>query len=71
MNKSKQTGIILGLIGAILVYWAQTHSPKGGIGQIVANELSGSYTLDESSYYLLLVGGIALAVFGIFRFVKG
>lgn len=71
MKKSTQTTVIIALVGAFIVYWAQTHSPKGSLGQIVGNELSGSYTMSESSYYISLIAGIALVVYGIYKFVKG
>ncbi|MEQ9404583.1 MAG: hypothetical protein RIM99_13410 [Cyclobacteriaceae bacterium] len=71
MKKNKQTGTILALIGAFVIYWAQTHSPKAKPGQIVGNELSGSYTMSETSYYISLIAGIVLAVYGIYKIVKG
>ncbi|MEP5611809.1 MAG: hypothetical protein ABJP45_06140 [Cyclobacteriaceae bacterium] len=70
MNKSKQTGIIMVLIGAFTVYWAQSHSPKD-LGQIVGNELSGSYTMSETWYYISLIAGIAVIVYGISKIIKG
>lgn len=68
--KGKQLSIILGLIGAFIIYWAQTHSPKAGIGQIVGNELAGSYTMDETSYFLSLVAGVGLVIYAVIKFVK-
>ena len=50
MKKGKVMGIVLILVGAFTVYWAQTHSPQAGVGQIVGNALSGSYTMSEGSY---------------------
>ena len=71
MNKSKQTGVIGVLVGAFMIYWAITHSPKAGIGQIAGNALSGSYTMSETWYYVSLAAGIAVAAFGLFKFLKG
>ena len=71
MNKSKQTGIILALIGAFMLYWAQSHSPKAKLGQIVGNELSGSYTMSETWYYISLVLGAVVAIYGVYKFITG
>ncbi len=70
MKKGKLQGIIFGLIGAFVIYWAQTHSPKAKLGQIIGNELSGSYNMSETSYYLSLAVGIGLVAYGLFRLVK-
>ncbi|MEN8250252.1 MAG: DUF3185 family protein [Bacteroidota bacterium] len=70
MKKEKLQAIIFILVGAFFIYWAQTHSPKAGIGNMIGNELSGSYTMNETWYYLTLVIGAALAIVGVVRFVK-
>ena len=71
MKKGKLQGIIIGLIGAFVIYWAQTHSPKAKLGQIIGNQISGSYTMSETSYYLSLALGIGLVAYGVFKLVKG
>ncbi|MFY0689833.1 MAG: hypothetical protein JXQ90_21870 [Cyclobacteriaceae bacterium] len=71
MNKSKQIGLLLTLVGAFCIYWAYSHSPKAGIGKIVGNELSGSYTMSETSYYISLAIGAVIAIYGVMKFVKG
>ena len=71
MKKSKQQGMILALIGAFVIYWAYAHSPKGGLGKIVGNELAGSYTMSENWYYISLGIGILLAALGVYKFVTG
>jgi len=71
MNKSKLQGIITASIGAFVIYWAYSHSPKAGLGKIIGNELSGSYTMSETWYYASLALGIAIGVYGIYRFLTG
>lgn len=70
MKKGKQVAIIIILIGVFVIYWAQTHSPNAKFGQIVGNQLSGSYTMGEAGYYFSLILGIGVLVLGIYRFVK-
>lgn len=70
MNNKKLQGVVAGLIGAFVIYWAQTHSPKAGIGNMIANELSGSYTMSENNYYLTLGLGIVLVLVGLYRIFK-
>lgn len=70
MKKHVLQALIYILIGAFFIYWAQDHSPKSGLGKIVGNELSGSYTMNETSYYITLAIGAALAVMGITKFIK-
>lgn len=62
--------IIFILIGAFLIYWAIDHSPKAGFGKIMGNELSGSYTMSETWYYVTLIVGAALAIFGVMKIMK-
>jgi hypothetical protein len=69
MKKSKLSSIIFVLVGAFMIYWAETHSPKD-VGQVIGNVVSGSYTMSETGYYISLVAGIAVAVYGVFTFVK-
>ncbi len=70
MKKGKVIGIVLILVGAFTVYWAQTHSPQAGVGQIVGNALSGSYTMSEGSYYFTLIIGATLGLFGLYKLIK-
>lgn len=69
-----KSGLIRGLVligvGAFVIYWAVTHSPKAGLGKMITNELSGSYTMGEGAYYASLVVGTVLAVLGILRTYK-
>ena len=72
-KKNKQNvfqGAILGLVGVFLIYWAQTHSPNNGIGNMIKREFSGSYTLSESWYYVCLGLGIVAAVLGLLKVYK-
>jgi hypothetical protein len=69
MKKSRQIPLVVIALGAFTIYWAQTHSPKAGVGQIMGNAISGSYTMSETNYYICLGLGIALAAFGVYRFV--
>ena len=71
MKKGKLQGIITALVGAFVIYWAYAHSPKAGLGKIVGNELSGSYTMSEIWYYISLALGIVIAVFGVYKFLTG
>ncbi len=70
MNKGKVWGIVLILVGAFLIYWAQTHSPKAGIGKQIVNEISGSYTMDQTSYYICLISGALLGLLGLLRLFR-
>ena len=62
-------GILFIAVGIFCIYWAQTHSPKD-LGQVIGNNLSGSYTLSEPWYYGLLGIGILVGVIGILRTFK-
>ncbi len=70
MKKGKVIGIVLILVGAFTIYWAQTHSPQAGVGQIIGNALSGSYTMSEGSYYFTLIIGATLGLFGLYKLIK-
>jgi hypothetical protein len=69
MKKNKLSAIIIVLVGAFMIYWAETHSPKD-VGQVVGNFVTGSYTMSETGYYISLVAGIAVALYGVYTFVK-
>ncbi|WP_176214658.1 DUF3185 family protein [Reichenbachiella faecimaris] len=69
MNKNIKSGIIYLLVGAFFIYWAESHSPKK-IGQAIGNAFSGSYTMDETSYYVCLIIGIAAALFGVLKLIR-
>ena len=58
------------LLSAFTIYWAQTHSPKAGIGQIIGNQLAGSYTMSETQYYTCLGLGIIVGLYGLYNFFK-
>ena len=70
MKKGGIQGIIMLAVGAFIIYWAVTHSPKAGLGQIVSNELSGSYTMGEGAYYASLVVGTVIAALGLLKTYK-
>ena len=70
MKKNVQQALLFVIIGAFFIYWAIDHSPKAGLGQIVGNELGGSYTMSETWYYVTLAIGAAFAVFGIKKFLN-
>ena len=61
--------LTLGL-GLFIIYWAQSHSPEAGIGQIITNEISGSYTMSTTWYYISLVAGSVISIFGVLRLYK-
>ncbi|MEP2275164.1 MAG: hypothetical protein ABJH98_06915 [Reichenbachiella sp.] len=69
MKKNIKSGIIFLLVGGFFIYWAQTHSPKK-LGQAIGNAFSGSYTMDETSYYICLGVGIAIGVFGLLKLIR-
>ena len=64
-------GIVLLLIGGFIIYWAMEHSPKAGIGQVLSNEFSGSYTMSETWYYVSMFIGAAIAGTGLLKIYKG
>ena len=70
--KNQQTlrGLLIAAIGMFCIYWAQTHSPNAGLGKMISNELSGSYTLSETWFYITMVFGVAATVVGLFRVYK-
>lgn len=70
MKKDRLQAIVYILIGAFFVYWAQSHSPKAGIGQVIGNEISGSYTMSETWYYITLAIGAVLAIWGVFKLIR-
>ena len=70
MKKGFFNGIFALVMGAFIIYWALTHSPKAGLGQIVSNELSGSYTMSTEAYYVSLVLGGLIAAVGLLRTYK-
>lgn len=70
MKKGKIWGIVFILIGAFLIYWAQTHSPQAGLGEQIVNEISGSYTMDQTSYYICLGMGVLSALAGLMKLVR-
>jgi len=57
-------------IGLFIIYWAQSHSPEAGVGEIISNELSGSYTMSSTWYYISMVAGSVITIFGILRLYK-
>lgn len=57
-------------IGLFIIYWAQSHSPEAGVGEIISNELSGSYTMSSTWYYISMVAGSVISIFGILRLYK-
>jgi hypothetical protein len=65
MKKGLLQGVVLLGIGAFVIYWAMTHSPKAGLGQMLSNELSGSYTMSETAYYVSLAVGAVVALLGV------
>ena len=67
---TKYKYLIMSAVGAFVIYWAQMHSPKAGIGQISKNFFAGSYTMSEPWYYASLVSGIALTVYGLLKWLK-
>ncbi|MGL1885232.1 MAG: hypothetical protein OCD76_01860 [Reichenbachiella sp.] len=70
MNAKVKSAAISILIGAFFIYWAMTHSPKSGLGNRIGNEMAGSYTMSEGSYYITLAIGAAAAVYGIWKLIK-
>ena len=69
MKNNIKTGIISLLVGAFFIYWAETHSPKK-LGQAIGNAFSGSYTMDETSYYICLAIGVLVAIFGVKKIIS-
>lgn len=73
-NNIMKSGLIRGLaligVGAFIIYWAITHSPKAGALKVISNEIAGSYTMGEGAYYASLIAGIILVVLGLMRSYK-
>lgn len=69
MKKNIKTGTIYLLVGAFFIYWAETHSPKK-LGQAIGNAFSGSYTMDETSYYICFGAGILICVMGVLKLIR-
>ncbi|WP_422359362.1 hypothetical protein [Reichenbachiella sp.] len=69
MSKQIKSGIIYLLLGAFFIYWAESHSPKK-IGQAIGNALSGSYTMDETSYYICFGVGVLIGIMGILKIIR-
>lgn len=57
-------------IGLFIIYWAQSHSPEAGVGEIISNELSGSYTMSSTWYYISMVAGSVITIFGVLKLYK-
>ncbi|MFY0600079.1 MAG: hypothetical protein JXR03_10440 [Cyclobacteriaceae bacterium] len=70
MKSGLVRGLVLIGVGAFVIYWAISHSPKAGLGKIISNEVSGSYTMSEGVYYATLIVGIILAALGLMRTYK-
>ena len=69
-NQQLLKAIILLLVGVFMLYWAQSHSPNAGMGKIISNELSGSYTMDAGWYYISMLLGSIVTVIGALRLYK-
>jgi hypothetical protein len=69
-NKSLFRGILLLIIGAFIIYWAQAHSPNADFGKLISNELSGSYTMSKGWYYFSFFVGVLLTLTGLARSYK-
>ncbi|MEN8125858.1 MAG: hypothetical protein ABFR32_12105 [Bacteroidota bacterium] len=63
-------GFLFIIIGLILFFWIQDHSPYNGIGNKLINELSGSYTLSKQSYSISMIISAVLIVFGLYKIFK-
>ena len=70
MKKSLVPSLILVAVGAFILYWASTHSPKAGVGKMIQNGLFGSYTMSEPLFNASLVLGTVIAVVGLMRTFK-
>lgn len=70
MKSGMIKGLVLLGLGAFIIYWALTHSPKAGLGQMITNEVSGSYTMGEPAYYASLVVGTIIGVLGVISLYK-
>ncbi|MDX9770712.1 MAG: DUF3185 family protein [Tenuifilaceae bacterium] len=70
MKSKVFVGILLLVVGLVIVYWAYNHSPHAGLGNIVINELSGSFTLSKPAYAGVTIGGIIIAVLGLYKIFK-
>lgn len=62
--------IIILSVGLFIIYWAQAHSPEAGIGEILANEISGSYTMSTTWYYISMVAGTLIGIVGLLKLYK-
>ena len=65
MKNNILKAIIYLIIGAFVIYWAIDHSPKANLGQIIGNEISGSYTMSETWYYVSLGIGAIFVLLGL------
>lgn len=68
MSKNIKSGLIHLVLGGFFIFWAETHSPKK-LGQAIGNAFSGSYTMDETSYYICLTIGVVIALLGVKKMI--
>ena len=62
-------GFLIVAIGLFIIYWAVEHSPES-LESVITNKLTGSYTMSEPWYYISLVVGSIMALFGIMKIYK-
>lgn len=70
MKNYMKLALVYIVIGAFFIYWALTHSPKAGLGTIIKNELSGSYTMSSNSFYLTIFVGAVAVVVGVLKLIR-
>ena len=70
MKSKVIVGILLLVVGLVIVYWAYNHSPHAGIGNMMINEFSGSFTLSKPAYAGVTIGGIIFAILGLYKIFK-
>ncbi|MBU2913998.1 MULTISPECIES: hypothetical protein [Reichenbachiella] len=71
MKNYMKLGLIYIVIGAFLVYWAMTHSPNDGMGEIIKRGIVGdSYTMSSNAYYITLFVGAVAAVIGVWKIIS-
>ncbi|MFA8434501.1 MAG: hypothetical protein ACEPOZ_08285 [Marinifilaceae bacterium] len=70
MNKKNLIGIVAIVVGLLVFFWAQNHSPNADLGNKIMKEINGSFTLNNTSYIFAMIGSILLVILGVVRLFR-